>query len=239
MIILAIDTSEARGSVTVLRDGEPVGVLAHADKSDYSEWLIPAVEEVLEGAGVPTESVDVYAVATGPGSFTGVRVGLATVKAWCEVHGKPVVAVSRLEALARSGKREAGFQAAYYDAQRGQIFAGLYRCAFGKFARIGDEMVVGAEAFLELATGEARQSQIRWVSLDPQLMTGLAGWKVRERLGDTMERGPAELATSIGVLAEQRAVAGQFTDPLGLDANYVRRSDAEIFWKGPAAHGRR
>jgi tRNA threonylcarbamoyladenosine biosynthesis protein TsaB len=224
-------------------------VLGHQDRTDYSEWLIPAVEGVLRRSEIKMGSVDLYAVATGPGSFTGVRVGITTVKAWCEVYGKPVVGVSRLEALAAIADPEPprgqvdrggspGLLAAFYDAQRGQVFGALYRSKGGSFVSVGDEMVIAPEAFLELATQEAGEDPIEWVCLDPELITGLAAWGERVKRGDVIREASPELATKIGQIAEQRANAGKFSDLLELDANYVRRSDAEIFWKGPAANVR-
>ena len=249
MITLSIDTSEARGSVAILRGRETLAVAVHEDHSDYSEWLILAVETALSLAGIKMESVALYAVATGPGSFTGVRVGITTVKAWCEVYGKPVVGVSRLEALAvsevpevRRGKGSLGacpgLLAAFYDAQRGQVFGALYRRDGGSLVRVGDEMVIAPETFLELASREADGDAVRWVSLDPELITKLPGWGERVRRGELVVKASPELATAIGQIAQERARAGKFSDPLELDANYVRRSDAEIFWKGPAAHVR-
>src|SRR2546429_6257472 len=89
--------------MAVVRDEAVLKVVAHDSQEDYSSWLLPAVRECLEGSEVRMEDVDAYAAAAGPGSFTGVRVGLATVKAWSEVYGKRIVAVSRLEALAVGG----------------------------------------------------------------------------------------------------------------------------------------
>jgi tRNA threonylcarbamoyladenosine biosynthesis protein TsaB len=238
LITLAIDTSETRGSVAVLRGSECLAHAAHSDGTDYSEWLIPVVERVLRDAGIRHETVDLYAACTGPGSFTGVRVGLTTVKAWCEVYGKRVVAVSRLEALAFAVRRPAGIVAASYDAQRGQVFGGLYRSLNGRLERMGEEVVVSPEGFLELVAGQADECGVQWVSLDPEVITGLEGWGERVKRGDVMRRGPDELAATIGGMALVRAEKGEFADPLELDANYVRRSDAEIFWKGPAAHVR-
>ena len=242
MVTLAIDTSEARGSVALLREGECVGGESHTDGSDYSEWLIPAVNRVLSEGRAGMEQVELYAVATGPGSFTGVRVGLTTVKAWCEVYGRPVVGVSRLEALLVSG--EAGgtrqgqdeLSVAFYDAQRGQVFGAIYRVKGEGFERIGDEMVIAPEALLELVGRVGGAAH--WVTLDSKLITDLGGWERRVQQGDEMKVCSPQLATAIGRIAEERAKAGRFSDPLGLDANYVRRSDAEIFWKGPAAHVR-
>ena len=242
MITLAVDTSESRGSVALLLGGaregegagESVGVEVHHAPVDYSEWLLPAAERVLAGASVQMEELDLLAVATGPGSFTGVRVGLTTVKAWAEVYGKPVVGVSRLEAMARSLPltAETGFVAVCYDAQRSQLFAALYRNVAGSLTLVESEQVIPAETFLNWANDRAGAQSVAWVSLDPDLITALPTWQKRVACGDTMQRCAAQLAVAIGRLAEERARTGLFTDPLELDANYVRRSDAEIFWKG-------
>jgi tRNA threonylcarbamoyladenosine biosynthesis protein TsaB len=232
VILLAIDTSEARGSVAVLRDWEALATKAHDTGEDYSGWLLGGVGGALAAAGKRLEEVDVLAVSTGPGSFTGLRVGLTTVKAWAEVYGKPVVGVSRLEAMSRLLERRSGVRAAFYDAQRGQLFGGLYRALYGRIARVGEEMVIAPGTFLEEADKEGGRERISWISLDPELVTSLDGWKRRQELGDTMQQCQPELAVAIGRVAEGRARQGLFTDSMELDANYVRRSDAEIFWKG-------
>lgn len=239
VITLAIDTSERRGSVAVRKEGWRAAVRQHESSEDYSSWLLPTVEACLGEAVVRMEGVDLLAVCTGPGSFTGVRVGLTTVKAWAEVYGKKVAGVSRLEAIARCAEAQAPFVAACYDAQRGQMFAAMYRWKDGGLQRIEEEMVVEAASFLRMATKEAGRETIAWVTLDPQLITGVEGWESRAGNGDSMQRVEGDLADKIGEIAEGCARKGEFTDPLELDANYVRRSDAEIFWKGPAAgHGR-
>jgi len=225
--------------VAVRRQGRRAAERRHQSSEDYSSWLLPAVAACLREAGVEMTGVDLLAVCTGPGSFTGVRVGLTTVKAWAEVHGKKVVGVSRLEAMARCAETQAPFVAACYDAQRGQMFAAMYRRKEEGLEGIEEEMVLEATSFLGMATEKAGRDNIAWVTLDPDLITGAAGWKARAGLGDSMLQVEGDLADKVGEIAEERARKGQFTDPLELDANYVRRSDAEISWKGPAArHGR-
>jgi tRNA threonylcarbamoyladenosine biosynthesis protein TsaB len=230
--ILAIDTSESRGSVCLLQDTAIGSSRSHETDADYSEWLLPAVEQVLRTAGVPMETVDLFAVATGPGSFTGLRVGLTTVKAWAEVYGKPVIGISRLEAMAHPQSLQNAFVSAFYDAQRGQVFGALYHLQTSRPHRLEDEMVVSPTGFLEWVARHTGHERVSWVSLDPELLTGLPGWQSRIERGDTMARCSPELAPAIARLASDRAETGSFTDPLELDANYVRRSDAEIFWKG-------
>ncbi len=232
MITLAIDTSEARGSVALVRDRARVSGTRHDDGSDYSAWLLPAVDRILAGAGARLENVDVLAVATGPGSFTGLRVGLTTVKAWAEVYAKPVVGVPRLDALGRSANNSAGLVAACYDAQRGQLFAALLRRTAVGLERMGAELVATPDEFVEFVDNQVGGEAVAWVSLDPELIKPIERLKARLLCGDEVIAGSPELALTIGLLAEESASRGQFSDPLALDANYVRRSDAEIFWKG-------
>src|SRR6201981_1403355 len=122
LITLGIDTCEARGSVAVRKDGALKSVQKHESAEDYSSWLLPAVDRGLAAAGAKLRDIELLAAASGPGSFTGVRVGLTAVKAWAEVFGIKVVGVSRLEVMARQLKDVTGFVAASFDGQRGQLF---------------------------------------------------------------------------------------------------------------------
>lgn len=232
MNILAIDTSESRGSVCLLKGAAIASSRSHETNADYSEWLLPAVEQVLRTAGVPMDAVDLFAVATGPGSFTGLRVGLTTVKAWAEVYGKPLIGISRLEAIAHSRLTEHAFIAASYDAQRGQVFGALYHLQASRLHGLEDEMVISPAGFLDWVALHVGEGRVSWASLDPELLTSLSAWQKRIENGDSMTRCSSEVAPSIARLAAERAQTGNFSDPLELDANYVRRSDAEIFWKG-------
>lgn len=219
----------------MLSGGERRAVQKNQGKVDYSEWLLPTVQGLLGTLSIGMREVNLLAVCTGPGSFTGLRVGLTSVKAWAEVYGKPVVGVSRLEAMASLWKED-GLVAACYDAQRGQLFGGMYRSLWGRRQRIEDELVIAPDEFLAWVGEEAGKERASWVSLDAELITGLPGWKEREERGDRLILAGAELTTAIGKVAEERFGRGEFSDPLELDANYVRRSDAEIFWKGPGGN---
>jgi len=238
VIVLAIDTCDSRGSVAALRDEAVLNVVAHESEEDYSSWLLPAVQRCLERSGIRMEDVDAYAAASGPGSFTGVRVGLTTVKAWAEVYGKPILAVSRLEAMAAKASQEKSWVAAFANAQRGQVFGAVYRRAGTRLARSGDEMVIAPDKFVEAAAEFANGEAISWVSADPECVVSEAAWKAREMRGETVERVSSVRALMIGRLGLAALAEGRITDALSLDANYVRRSDAEIFWKGNAARDR-
>jgi len=224
--------------VAVLRGAEVLKVAAHGSAEDYSTWLLPAVDEVLAASLIKMEEVDAYAAAAGPGSFTGVRVGLTTVKAWGEVYGKRIVAVSRLESLAAEESCGTAWVAAFINAQRDQVFGAIYRRNGKGLERLGDEMVIAPGKFVEAAAEVAKGEEISWVSADAACGVSEAAWKARELRGEKVESVSSVRAPMIGRLGLAALAEGRFMDALALDANYVRRSDAEIFWKGNAAHGR-
>jgi hypothetical protein len=100
---------------------------------------------------------------------------------------------------------------------------------------VESEMVIAPGAFVAFVGKHARTEAVQWISLDPGMITSAADWRTREGRGDRLILCPADVASLVGELAEERARKGELTDALELDANYVRRSDAEIFWKGPAS----
>jgi tRNA threonylcarbamoyladenosine biosynthesis protein TsaB len=238
VVLLAIDTCDSRGSVAVLRDRHVLEVLTHESSEEYSAWLLPAVQSVLEAAGLNMEKVDAYAVASGPGSFTGLRVGLTTVKAWCEVYGRPSAAVSRLEALSSQAEEGAKAVAVFLDAHREQVFGALYRRKGEKLQLVEDEMVVAPGEFVEWVSERSGPDRVVWVSPDPERITDQENWGKWEKAGEKVQIVSAIFAPVIGRIAHQSVLENRVTDALRLDANYVRRSDAELLWKSGSGHGR-
>jgi tRNA threonylcarbamoyladenosine biosynthesis protein TsaB len=234
MIVLAIDTCEARGSVAVLKDTATHKVVPHTVTEEYSSWLLPAVDSALEFAEIMLGEVDLFAAASGPGSFTGVRIGLTSVKAWSEVFSKSIVAISRLEAVATQSESTAHYVASFIDAQRGQVFGALYHRAEGALALVGQEMVASPDVFVEWVDARASGSEVGWISTDPDTLEKHPAWQPRVARGDKIQCVPCVLAPLIGKMAFQRALNGNVLDALSVDANYVRRSYVEVFQKGPA-----
>lgn len=238
MLLLALDTCDSRGSVALLRGGEVLEVLGHESAEEYSSWLPRAVEQVLKAAGQSMERVEAFAVAAGPGSFTGVRVGLTTVKAWSEVFGRRIAAVSRLEAVASQAEAGAKVVAAFVDAHREQVFGAMYRRIDGRLERVEDEMVVAPERFLDWVGEQSGAERVAWVSPDPEHITYQEAWREREKTGEKVQKVSAIFAPVIGKIGYQKLLENRTADALTLDANYVRRSDAEVLWKGGRGHGR-
>jgi tRNA threonylcarbamoyladenosine biosynthesis protein TsaB len=230
MMLLSIDTCDARGSIALLQDGVLVKMVLHDDPREYSLWLLPAVEALFRGESLAMADVDAYAVAVGPGSFTGVRVGLTTVKAWNEVYRKPIAPVSRLEAVASQHHGEHSVIAAFLDGSRAQVFGAVYEREGENLRLLGEESVTDPEKFVELAEERAAGRAIAWISADPERIADTPRWKSGDR--PAIEKVSPFLAEAIGRIGHRKVVANKTVDSLALDANYVRRPDAETFWKG-------
>jgi tRNA threonylcarbamoyladenosine biosynthesis protein TsaB len=233
MRFIVVDTADARGSVALFNDSSLICSEAHSTDEDYSSWLLPAVNRELANSSLSLAQLDGYAVCAGPGSFTGLRVGLTTVKAWAEIYGKPIAAVSRLAALAVNDfPAKEPFVAACIDARREQAFAALYTRTADWFEPLGEELVTSLPDFVAKVKAQAGDKPVRWVTPDPKMLESLPEWPVLTATGHILDVASPPFAQRLGLLAYRKFRAGDTTDALSLDANYVRRSDAEMFWKG-------
>jgi tRNA threonylcarbamoyladenosine biosynthesis protein TsaB len=234
MLILALDTSSANGSVALLRDNAIVSQRAISAGEPYSGSLLRETKLLLDGARISFEQIELFAVDAGPGSFTGLRVGLTTVKGWAEVWGRPIAAVSGLAAMATqlSGLPASSLIAAVMDARRGQVFAAAFRRGNDgseALASLGEEVVTSAEQFLEsLRPQVGSAGEVVVACIQPEIIrTAVASQNCRCRIDVVSD----VLAPFIGLLGYAKARRGELVDALHLDANYIRRSDAEMNWK--------
>jgi tRNA threonylcarbamoyladenosine biosynthesis protein TsaB len=214
MLLLGIDTCGPSGSVALGRlagrDLEILGQIEMEGRS-YSSNLVAAVDGLLSGAGVRLNDVGGIVAVNGPGSFTGVRVGLSAVKGLAERAQIPVVAVSRLEVLSR----QSGVPSAALDAHRGEVFLRVERAGMAP-----RELLAGARELAALNPAPLR------VAVCDEAAEALleAAWA-----GTQLVRCKAPMAGDALRLGEARLVAGAVADLALLDGHYLRRSDAEIF----------
>jgi tRNA threonylcarbamoyladenosine biosynthesis protein TsaB len=222
-LTLAIDTTHESGSLALVRDGETVDEAVLRAPTGFAHVLYGHIAEMLRRKGLRPIDVDGFAAASGPGSFTGVRVGLACVKGLAEALGKPAAAVSNLRAMASFGA--APWRAAVLDARRGEVYGAVYDAA-GQL--VAPEMVAPLRIWLDsLPAGE-----IEFVTGgSPPFQPPLEGTRFADA---RITAAPEALAAAIGRLGWRALMAGEAGDPAALDANYVRRSDAELFWKDTA-----
>ncbi len=228
MVILGIDTSGRVGSVALVRaSGERFEVLGMSPLAGgtYSAQLIPAISALLAEAALAKGAIDLLAVASGPGSFTGLRVALSTVKGLAEALGKPIVAVSQLAATAAAARQTVS-ALAVLDAQRGEVYVGEYQVIYSEMLselrvhRIG-EVLLSLENFINSLA--ARISVPLICTPDASVETAL------RRAGFSVEMVPRPGADVIVRLGVALFLQGLTVSSEALDANYLRRSDAEIF----------
>jgi tRNA threonylcarbamoyladenosine biosynthesis protein TsaB len=200
-VILSIDTTSESGSIALTEANVVIEELALHAPEGFGHVLFGHIQHLLDRHGTTVHQMECFAAASGPGSFTGVRVGLAAVKGLAEATGKRVVAVSNLRALAFFGA--APLRATVIDARRGEVYAAVYN---NRLELVMPEVVVKLDAWL------------------PTLPTNDC-----ELISTVSASRP--LAAAIGRIAWDEFTVGRSSDPDGIDANYVRRSDAELFWK--------
>jgi tRNA threonylcarbamoyladenosine biosynthesis protein TsaB len=215
--VLGIDTCGPSGSVALgLLIGRAFEVVEQVELEgrSYSATLVAAVSELLKSSGVELKRLNAIVAVNGPGSFTGVRVGLSAVKGLAEATLIPVVAVSRLEVLAW----KAGADSSALDAHRHEVYLRLG--GIGKAAR---ELLVGAEDLMAMDPAGAQ------IAVCDDAAAGLLGgaWP-----GVGLVRTDAPTATDALRLCASRVAQGDFVDLVLLDGHYLRRSDAEIFAAG-------
>jgi tRNA threonylcarbamoyladenosine biosynthesis protein TsaB len=218
--ILAVDTTSEFASLAVRADGKIAAEVMMHSTAGFAHLLFSAIEDVLSKAGVQLKQVDCFASASGPGAFTGVRVGLSAVKGLAEAAGKAAAAVSNLRAIATYGSADR--RAVVLDARRGEVFGAVYD---PQLEPVAPEVVSKLSDWLEsLDNGEYEFISSAGSPFAVELaQTKFAGMRFTE--------APRHLAQAIAYCAESDGVRGKWNDPAALDANYVRRSDAELFWK--------
>jgi tRNA threonylcarbamoyladenosine biosynthesis protein TsaB len=219
-LILAVDTTHEFGSLALVRGTKVIEeVLLHAPQG-FGQSLFWRLGELLGRQGVKVKDVDCFAAASGPGSFTGVRIGLACVKGLAEATGKPAVAVSNLAALASLSS--APLRAVVLDARRGEVYTALYDASG---VAVLPESVGAFGAWLErLPDGEIE-------FLSPDFSPFVAALAESRFAAARVTAAPSALAGAMGRIACGVLRAGRAQDPAAIDANYVRRADAELFGK--------
>lgn len=221
MLLLAADTSGKQGSIALARgqaggECEVIEVVALSGGA-FSAELIPQIDALLTANGVAKREIGGFAVASGPGSFTGLRVGLAAIKALAEILRKPIASVSLLEAIARSGRARGSVLSAL-DAGRGEIYVGEYEVET-RGAKLVREHLLSALELFKSATDRVVITPDKIVA-DAALGAGLRVEQIARPGSDV-----------IAHLGWQKIEAGETVLPEALEANYVRRSDAELFSK--------
>jgi tRNA threonylcarbamoyladenosine biosynthesis protein TsaB len=232
MLLLATDTSGKHGSIALaqteaggdrfdcssgqVRSTHIIEVVPLAGGT-FSAQLVPQIAALLEKHGFSRNDIDGFVVASGPGSFTGLRVGLAAIKALAEILGKPIAAVSLLEAIAL-GSGLQGTVIALLDAGRGEVYVGEYEVTGGSVKIVAEKLRTKEEVWAAGATKLATPDE------------GLA--KEARTAGLQILLIARVNAGSLADIGWRKISAGVTVSAVELEANYIRRSDAEVLRKG-------
>jgi tRNA threonylcarbamoyladenosine biosynthesis protein TsaB len=223
--VLSIDTSSVVATCAVLDEDKVLGEYSLSQDMTHSENLVPMIKEIMGGLNLKVSDIDIFAAAVGPGSFTGLRIGIATIKSLAHVVDKPVVGVSTLEALAFNIPCFSGILAPIIDARRNRVFSGIYRWKNNKLINIKEPSVVELDELISILQ-----------TYDEKILFNGDGTlvykdKIMEKLNGKVSFSPISTnmprASSIGELAIIKTKEGKTESYFELVPQYLRESQAQ------------
>jgi len=231
LLILAIDSSTPVAGIALLDEEKLIREEFINYKKTHSETLMPMVDEILRGCDKSLADLSALAVTIGPGSFTGLRIGLAAVKGLSMAADLPVVGVSTLDVLAHNIAYSDTLVCPILNARKQEVYTALYdNCGFYPH-RLSDEMACSPQEFADLALSKAQERGLNKITL---LGDGYYPYRgiFADGLGDRLLTAPSHLmllrASALGSLAVERAARGDFDEIISMRPRYVRLSEAEL-----------
>lgn len=225
MKILGIDTSNYQLGIALVDDNEVIGEFITNIKKNHSLRAMPAVEILMKECGIAPADLDKIVVANGPGSYTGVRIGVTIAKTMAWSLNIPVVGVSSLAVLASSGRYFDGLISPLFDARRGQLYTGLYKFSKGKLECIIEDANLPAEQWAEMMS--QYEQKVLFVGHDVKIHQEVLHSKLADQavFGDMASHNPrpSELIR-LGMDRSEENVHG-------LVPNYIRLAEAEAKWR--------
>jgi tRNA threonylcarbamoyladenosine biosynthesis protein TsaB len=222
--ILAIDTSSATATVAVMSDGILMGEHILNNGKTHSQKLLIMIEALLKDCGLKPSDIDIFACSSGPGSFTGLRIGAATIKGMAHVLKKPVIGVATLDILAHGLYNCSGLICSVLDAQRETVYSAIYKWENGSLIRLEDLRVISSEALIDYL--HTKDTKIT--------LTGDGTYLFKDKIAkaDNIAIAPAThllpRASSCAALAEEMYKAGQTSTYDTFVPQYIRKSQAEV-----------
>jgi tRNA threonylcarbamoyladenosine biosynthesis protein TsaB len=226
MLILGIDTSTTTGGVALVSEERLIANYQLDVTVTHSARLFPAIDAMLRDAQLTLNNLNGIAVAIGPGSFTGLRIGVAAAKSLAFLNKIPLIGISTLEALAYPLSPTNLLICPILDALRGEVYAAGFQADHGRLERIFEDRIISIPELLALLQ-------------PPCLFTGNGITKhqqeIQNKFGKEAVFAPLNLRvvlpSSIAGLGLQQLAAGILDDPLKLEPRYLRRPEAEVIWE--------
>ncbi|MBQ5652839.1 MAG: tRNA (adenosine(37)-N6)-threonylcarbamoyltransferase complex dimerization subunit type 1 TsaB [Peptococcaceae bacterium] len=229
MIILSIDSSTPVAGIAVSDGMQLLGEITLNTKNTHSEKLMPLVKHLLDELALSVNDLDAIAVTQGPGSFTGLRIGMATAKGLAQGAGKKLIAVPTLDCLAQNLLHYPGIICPIMNAQKKQVYTAIYRSGRNKLERLSDYQAIAVE---QLAAQLKELKEDIWFVGD-----GVAAFAdmFQELLGDACRFADGHnilpRAGALAMLAAERASEERFDDLYQAELIYIRKSEAEVQWE--------
>lgn len=225
MKVLAIDSSGMAATIAVVSEECMIGEYTTNYKKTHSQTLLPMVDKLLDFLGMELSDMDAFAISEGPGSFTGLRIGAATVKGFCLALDKPLIAVPTLEALAYNMATTKSIICPIIDARRNQVFTGLYKCENGDIVTVSEQKAVDILDIIE---------EINELGKDVVFVgDGVNSFAdtIKENIKVSYELAPVHMreqkAGAVGALALRYYEQGKVVDSDKFEPEYMRISQAE------------
>ena len=225
MLILAIDTSSSTATTALIENGSLLAEYTQNGARTHSQRLMPMIDEMFKSCGKKPEEVDLYACASGPGSFTGLRIGATAIKAMAQVFDKPIAAVPTLDALATNLYQCDGLLCPMLDAQRDAVYSALYKWENNKLIKIEDYRVIDAKELVEKL--EAFNQKV--------VILGDGAYIAAKHIdanSSNISLAPVgnmqPKASSTAVIAMQMREQGKLESSYSFMPVYIRKSQAEV-----------
>ncbi len=232
MLVLALDTTSEQGGAGIYRDQQCLASVENPGPANlYSVTLFQMVERLLGEARLTLADIELFAVANGPGSFTGIRVGVAATQGWASALNRPVKGISVLEAMVEAAQPKTDWAVPILDARRGEFYVGLFRRSSPQafFQAEGEGLVLKPDALQSFLEELGRRAPGRAVTcVVRQSDRSSEAWRERLPASFHWQSVPGSLVAAVARLALRAAQQGRLESPAQLDACYIRRSDAEL-----------
>ncbi|RBP44120.1 tRNA (adenosine(37)-N6)-threonylcarbamoyltransferase complex dimerization subunit type 1 TsaB [Garciella nitratireducens] len=225
MKLLALDSSSIVATVALMEEDKLIGEIILNHRKNHSEKLVPIIHRLLEEVEMDIQEIDAFGVCIGPGSFTGIRIGVSTAKALAQVGNKPLIGISTLEGLAFNLPYCKGIICPILDAQRNQIYTGLYKWEGNQMYSIEKEQAIGVEEWIEKI--QDRNEHIHFVGDGVEKFISFFQERLKDRVSVTPSTVKMPRASSIGALAMDKIQRGKITEYKEIVPNYIRKSQAE------------
>jgi len=226
MKVLAVETSTMAGSIAIVNDKDLIGEVKVNIEVAHAERLMNSIDWLLKTSRISIKDIDAFAISIGPGSFTGLRIGLSTVKGFSYSTNKPVIPVPTLDAFARVMTFCPYLISPMLDARKNEVYTGLYKWEGNACRKIISESAIKPEEFLK----KIKEKTI-FMGEGAQIYKKLIIDTLGENALFASQSKMSPSASSVAEIAIEKLKEGITIDPVTLTPFYIRKSEAEIHWK--------